>query len=155
MTETHVTSLLDLLRTEVDLYGQLLQRQKGKLDLLLSRDLQKIEQGIAQEQQLLAAIAASEKQLKSLLLGQSLSEVIEEAEVPYRDSLNRLVEQFRKLIREISRVNTRNSRYIQRSLLFFQSWLHEVFGGNLKYDAQGRPYAEMNGVARKGLVVWS
>lgn len=151
MSEINQETILDLVRKEVGLYQQLLQKAEKKLDLFLRGDLKAIEQAAGEEQALVDSIKASERKLRSALAGISLGELIEQLQHPYRTILESLVQQFRRLVQDLNQTNVRNYRYVQSSLSFTQSVLQHVFKETSNYDGKGYLQAGTTGLRRKDL----
>ncbi len=137
MKEAMISEILRLVRKEVQLYQRLLADEEQRLDLLLKEDHEGVEALGARVQALVQDVKECERRIKDLLPGVPLIEWVTKQRHPYRTILYSLVKEFRYVVEELNRVNSRNFGYVQRSFCYTSGMLQRVFADDTGYDAKG------------------
>jgi len=130
-------NLLDLISRELDLYRLLVAEQEQKISLYLQGDLELVKSSMERDKSLLEGIRAIHQSLSNELDGQTLSETLAGLDTSESSILRMKIEELRRLVKELGRMNLQNYRYTRSSFGFTRAMLGEIFSENTNYNQNG------------------
>jgi hypothetical protein len=130
-------NLLDLISRELDLYRLLVAEQEQKVSLYLQGDLDLVKSSMERDKNLLEGIRAIHQSLRKELDGQTLSETLAGLDTSESSILRMKIEELRRLVKELGRMNLQNYRYTRSSFGFTRAMLGEIFSENTNYNQNG------------------
>lgn len=150
MNQIEQGKLLDLVQVECDLYQQLLERQRNKVEDFLAFDASTWEESLGKESKLLADIRQCQRKIEELAGETSLGQLAASWDGPLSSRLCNQLERLRQVAVTLDQVNRWNFRFLQSSASFNQAFLQQVFKESNQYNDSGRLQLESASTQRKG-----
>ncbi len=116
LDESAIEELIAILSKEYKINYDLLKLGQDKKEVIKAEDIDRLEEIVEQEEELLERLARLEEQRQNLLAGTALSDIIEGLEPELAEKLTELRNKLVVVIEELAHVSHLNSNLIQDSL---------------------------------------
>lgn len=116
LDESTAEELVNILAREYKINQKLLELGQEKKEVIKAEKIDRLEEIVGQEEELLEGLARLEEKRQDLLAGAALSEIIASLEPELADKLTKLRNKLVSVIEELAHVSHLNSNLIQDSL---------------------------------------